>query len=479
MQMSYVDTTGDTITDTEALKSFVKSVFEKLDRASIRYCVFRDYNQIEVPEESKEIDLLVDPRDMKKLGDLLAKNGFAPLPSWGHEPHNFFVTYNKSLGMWLKLDVITALRFGKPVSALELDFTSSYLTNRTRREIAFVPTTEDKFLVLLLKCIINDKKFNDVRKARLQEMFMEIHEDPFARERLEKNLTKYLPGILDWPAIAAAFQSQQPEQLLATRKAIRQRLFRQAPLAVMGRHVHTRLMKRISPLLFMMKHHGISVALLAPDGGGKSTLAKSLIAQRHLNARFIYMGENQKASNIGLPTTPWFKKKKKQKGKNPLEKILVGIFNFPNTLLEQWYRLSVSFYYRYRGRSVIFDRYIYDAWLNPRKKSLVKKVRRLLVEGTYPTPDLVLFLDAPGEVLFARKGEHNPEWLESKRQAYLALQRQLPNMLVLDATQSPQKVQKEAIDLLWKFYRTRDLRKTLNGKHGNTHESEKAEKGRL
>ncbi|MCB0295638.1 MAG: hypothetical protein KDG51_10470, partial [Calditrichaeota bacterium] len=114
-------------------RSFVAGVFRALDKQGIRYCIFRDYHKLEQPTRDVEIDLLADPADLKKLRQLLARKGFVEIPSWGHAPHRFFVTYHKALNMWLKLDVITALRFGKPVSALEIGLRSSYLDHRTRR----------------------------------------------------------------------------------------------------------------------------------------------------------------------------------------------------------------------------------------------------------------------------------------------------------------------------------------------------------
>lgn len=464
----------ETATETSAgkaaasAKSFVAGVFRTLDKQGIRYCIFRDYHKLEQPAPDLEIDLLADPADLKKLRQLLAGKGFVEIPSWGHEPHRFFVTYHKPLNMWLKLDVITALRFGKPVSALEIDLRGSYLDNRTRRELAFVPAAEDKFLVLLLKCIINDGKFSEPRLRRLRELHSEILADPVAPERIAANLQKHFGSRLDWVEIDRAFRAEDWQLLLAKRKPLRRKLFARHPLATLGRHIKTRFLKRISPLLYLLRRRGVSLALLAPDGAGKSTLAETIIRQRHLNARFIYMGDNLKASNIGLPTTPWFKRKKKQKRKNPLLKLFLAMFNFPNSLLEQWYRIAVGGYYRSRGKFVVYDRYVYDSWINPPVTRLLKKIRRFLIERTCPTPDLVILLDAPGSVLFARKGEHTPEGLESKRQAYLALQKQLSNLLVVDATQDAQTVQAEVIHMLWQYYRTRDLGKVRNGRNGQS-----------
>lgn len=69
-----------------------------------------------------------------------------------------------------------------------------------------------------------------------------------------------------------------------------------------------------------------------------------------------------------------------------------------------------------------------------------------------PKPDLVVFLDAPGEVLYARKGEHSPSILEQQRQHYLGLQQHLPQMVVVDATNNADQVRRTVTSLIWQWY---------------------------
>jgi len=57
-----------------------------------------------------------------------------------------------------------------------------------------------------------------------------------------------------------------------------------------------------------------------------------------------------------------------------------------------------------------------------------------MLERLYPRPDLVILLDAPAEVLHARKGEGTPESLERKRQEYMALSGVVERFQVVDAT---------------------------------------------
>ena len=62
---------------------------------------------------------------------------------------------------------------------------------------------------------------------------------------------------------------------------------------------------------------------------------------------------------------------------------------------------------------MIVDRHTYDELLPPRQHlSRFKQWRRWLLAHACLAPDLVLLLDAPGDVLFARKGEYNGAVME-------------------------------------------------------------------
>jgi thymidylate kinase len=126
---------------------------------------------------------------------------------------------------------------------------------------------------------------------------------------------------------------------------------------------------------------------------------------------------------------------------------------FIGRLLVQWQRYLMARYHQARGRFVIFDRYSYDALLPPPQPlSWSKQWRRWLLAHACPAPDLVLVLDAPGEVLYARKGEHSIDSLEEQRQRYLQLKKHLPQMMVVDATRDAEQMRREVTSLIWRSH---------------------------
>jgi thymidylate kinase len=67
-----------------------------------------------------------------------------------------------------------------------------------------------------------------------------------------------------------------------------------------------------------------------------------------------------------------------------------------------------------------------------------------LVGRVFPQPDLVILLDAPPEVLHARKREVSFEETTRQREAYLELVHQLPNGHVVDASKPVHEVVADA-----------------------------------
>jgi thymidylate kinase len=113
-------------------------------------------------------------------------------------------------------------------------------------------------------------------------------------------------------------------------------------------------------------------------------------------------------------------------------------------------------YHRRRGRLVLFDRYAYDAVLPTRfQYTRLGKARRWLLAHACPPPELVVLLDAPGDVLYQRKGEKSAALLEKQRLAYRALLARLPRTVIVDASRDAEQVRLEVIRLIWDEYARR------------------------
>jgi thymidylate kinase len=173
------------------------------------------------------------------------------------------------------------------------------------------------------------------------------------------------------------------------------------------------------------------IALVGPDGAGKTTVADALRANYPLPSRAVHMGIWRESR--------W-------------DRALATIPGGP--LLQRTTRIVrgcvATRYHRARGRLVVLDRFAHDVLLpGVVDTSRGGRLNRQLSLWLAPEPDVVLLLDAPGELMFARKGEHSPQLLEQRRQGYLAMVTAMPQGAVVDATRPVDEVVRAASAIVW------------------------------
>jgi thymidylate kinase len=220
-----------------------------------------------------------------------------------------------------------------------------------------------------------------------------------------------------------------------------------------------------------------TVALIGPDGAGKTTMARRLVNTFPLPIRYLYMGVNIESSNVALPTSRLIEKikqlrnkksgaarssghvsqERKRKKSGVLASLRAGL-RLVNRLSEEWYRQFLSWKYQRKGHIVVYDRHFqfdFERNKNGTKDNgfhLTDWLHRWCLANLYPRPDLVIYLDAPAEVLYARKREATLEYLESRRQAFLQQGKQIPNFVVIDSTQPLERVYSEVAARIMSFY---------------------------
>lgn len=223
----------------------------------------------------------------------------------------------------------------------------------------------------------------------------------------------------------------------------------------------------------------LSVALVGPDGAGKSTISARL-RQAALPAPVttIYMGVNLEASSVMLPTTRLLLAAKRARGGRPdlVASSLRDVEDDDRTapagrrsalrssarmavwMTEEWFRQLLALGQGLRGRIVVFDRHFFLDYYHADvdsagRRGPAQRLHGWMLRRMYPRPDLVIMLDAPAEVLHARKPEATVAWLERRRQQYLELAPLVPQFVVVDVDRPLDAAVSEvvtAIESTWK-----------------------------
>ncbi|MEA2312062.1 MAG: hypothetical protein QOE28_2030, partial [Solirubrobacteraceae bacterium] len=169
-----------------------------------------------------------------------------------------------------------------------------------------------------------------------------------------------------------------------------------------------------------VRRQGPIVAVLGPDGAGKGSVIAAVRREIPAGTKALYLGHGEiSRAEYGRP-----------RGERPLLRraVKAPLSLLPGELRMTQYRARralglaarawAAYAYAWRGDVVVCDRHPLEALaVDAADRTLGAVVERRLLAALVRPPDAVVLLDAPGEVLFARKGEHSPELLDRQRAA--------------------------------------------------------------
>ena len=232
-----------------------------------------------------------------------------------------------------------------------------------------------------------------------------------------------------------------------------------------------------------------TVALVGADGAGKSTIGRRLESTLPFPVRYLYMGDNPESANHRLPTMSVIRRFRRARvaparrngppdpsrassstGKRASRgAALKATLRLVHRLADEWYRQALASYYQRRGYIVLFDRHFFaDYYAHHIAPShgvtWSGRVHGIILKRLYPTPDLMICLDAPAEVLFARKPEGTVAALERRRREYFQMRDVVEQFAVVDASRPEEEVAREVATLIEGFRRTRVAREGTNGR---------------
>ncbi len=393
-------------------QSLTETLFATLEQAGVPWCVL--YRGRLSGAAGEVLDVLVSPEARTAVEHCLIGLDFLPLAGLQRSVRRTWLAYAAPDRCWVKVNLLTRLVYGEGLT-LPKDISAGILERCQRQGTACVPVPDDSFWLLLLRSLLVAGEFGATERTQLLALS--------AAARPDSPLAALLPG--DWPA----------EQVIAAVKAgewdrLQEVAVHWSARRVVGwRRAPGRILRNLPGWL---RPRGLNVALLGPDGAGKSTVVEAVRQNSYLPVRTLYMGLSEERVPLVAGLRP-------------------RMLRAPVFLLFLWGNYLAALVHRARGRLVIFDRYTYDALLPPRGRlSPLMAASRWLRAHLLPPPDLVLVLDVPGAVMFARKGEHDPAHLEAERQAYLALQRRIANAEIVDGARPPAAVGADVVERIWR-----------------------------
>lgn len=409
--------------DDTAVHPLLADAFAELTDAGVRWCLLRGRQRLADP--GGDVDLLVDPTHRQRCAAALATAGFVVRRRWAAGTQTMYLAYDVPSDRWLHVHAVDTLTFG-PNDRFLIPLAREVLSRRDDVGGVPMPDPADRFWLLLLHATLDKDHVAERHRRQLRDLTAAGVTDRQVHDRVR------LPGSV---RPVDAVRHEHWDEIDRMGGSLRRSLERHDRWsAVRGLRNRTELAVR--KLAEAVTDPGLSVALLAPDGAGKSTLARGLAGSLPWRTTVVH---------LGLYSA------------DDLQSALPGL-GFAVRLARAWRRGLTVRWQRARRRAVILDRHPVEA-LASDGGPVRTRVRNRLLGRSLPTPDLALVLDAPAEVLHQRRPEHGIDELHAARARYGRLARQLPNAAVLDATVPPGEMRRAATARIWQVYRGRRTRR--------------------
>jgi thymidylate kinase len=367
-----------------------------------------------------DVDILVAPEQCEALRELARGIGFVALPGWESPPNLILVCYDRPSDRWLVLDVVTTISF-RSARWQSQEVARQVLGRRQLRDGIAVPADEDAFWLLLLHCLFDKRAVAPHYRRRLAQLAPGAASSAVARAILPARADSWSSGSFTDAALHEQWAALEQEG---------QRLGAQLkPRGSSFRSCAARTVASARRPLLLSRRRGLSVALVGPNGVGKSTVAAGLQRAFPFESRIVYMGL-WRATGSGFGGT------------------LGAAAMRP---LRIWRRYLLARYHQSRGRLVVFDRYVYEAALPPRPPfRALKRPYHWFLRHAVPAAEVVVLLDVPGQVAYGRKQENPPEELEWERGIYRGLASSVPSFELVDASREQDAVRADVMAIVWR-----------------------------
>jgi len=432
----------------------VAGVLAALDRANIAYCASHGYE--EESSGGSDVDCIVAAPDMRRLKRALydALPGLsAQIVQWLADDAHYVVFATQAKGASPRLIQFHAnpdCRWGDRVFFTADDF----LASRRRHALGFyIPTPDLEFAAYLVRRVAKGSLTTDHEK-RLSQLYLQDPRGCRARinyfwPQSDALFVAAAAEAGDWAGVRGYLPHLRGELLLSAGR-------RDSLATRAGRLAKNQLWR----LRRWLRPDGLHVVLLGPDGVGKSTIIDRVLPdlagafQRTTFRTFAptLARRNSNAKEDAGAPAPHSKKPRSL----PASLLKAGWWLVYYTLgyFVQTYREMAG------GTLVVNHRYLCDAIVDPRRYRYSGPMWLLsLIRRIAPKPDLILVLDAPADVIQARKQEVPIDETRRALRAYRTLVVSTPGAWLVNADQTIEKTVADVDRLILDYLAGRTARR--------------------
>lgn len=428
------------------------SFIRELNSENIKYFILRNYEGLPDVNESKDIDLIIEPGKYSCAAQLLLRI-FEE-----YKVEYYYTVKYERVRCWFGMNA-------RDDFAIHIDLIEGYVNkgfeifefeklykNTVKYEGYNVLNRPYDIAMLLLYKVIGAKELKGRYRDKISTGYKECHDDvkEILMDVLGDDLAVRVCSKLDdndyeWIV-------QHSSEISKTSKEV---AFRKHPLST-AKCVVEFLTEKIYRIIICPSKFRKMIALEAPDGTGKSTfidllrvtLAETFVCD--IEKMHVYhfrpsilpnLGEVGEKAGVMKQDTD-FENPHRNKPANSISSFIRMVYYWLDYVIGGaiCIRKDVQF-----DKITIFDRYIYDFIVDPlRSRIALPRSVRVLFAKMVQKPQIVFVLNAPAEVIYKRKQELTIDEIERQLKEFEKLKSMGDNFFMIDANQSPEKMVQDA-----------------------------------
>jgi thymidylate kinase len=423
-------------------------VFETLDRAGIPYCVLHGYESY--PQRvTSDVDCMVSANVRPdRLAALFHENRTTLIGADLVYCRGYYFVFAAKNADRLPCFLVLDMGLDYEIGGLKFYGGREVIESRHMHDEFWVSAADLEFGGYLIRKV-GKRGLNDEQARRLSALYAQ---DPAG---CQQQIARFW-GAKYTALIASAASSgdwgRVRHFLPALRAEMRMRALRRHPLYTIeswARRVWRRVRSACWP------DGGLTVVFLGPDGAGKSSVIKA-VPQALVGAfnRTTCYGFAPGILGWLRPPDGPNKHPHATPPRSPVISVMRALcYWFVYYLV--CYRVTLRLHLAH-STLVLHDRHLVDALVDPKRYRYSGPMWLLrLIWWFVPRPDLIILLDAPAEVLQARKQETSFEESARQREAYRSLVGPMVNGLIVDAARPLDEVVCAVNDLILDYLSAR------------------------
>lgn len=446
----------------ETHAAILRKLLDDFEEKKIRYVILKNDNGLPFQNKAKDVDIVIEPGKYSSAAGIITKvyklYGIQYYKVHKFERLRCWYGFNIEKPLAIHIDLLEGfLHKGFELLPFDLIFQHAY---KNQNGVYVLDEAFGNIILLLHSTIcyhrIKEKYRLQIQYAysRQRNEFIKIFERLFCKKACQKWISLLDKSDFDDIEQNGRWFSHQSKK----------RLILKRPLFTLWNVVDF-LWEKLLRIGANVARYNIFISVQAPDGTGKTTFIKSFTERLGFfyvcdpsDLCKIYHFRPEIFPNLGAAGEKMGVMKQDKNFTIPHRAKSVGVISSFLRMSYYWldYLIGIPVILRKNAqfnKITIFDRYIYDFLIDPRRSRInLPYWCRLLFVRTVKQPSIVFVLDAPAEIIYNRKQELTMAEIERQLSAFKKLSLLGTRYHQLDASKAPDEISNDAIKVFFDHF---------------------------